>query len=524
MFRDPANLDFSLLSCSPAINAGNTTIINSLGILEDLDGNDRIIDGIVDIGAYEQAMFSATLDSVKNESCFGNSNGVVYLNSSGNPPLDISWESGNDTGTNTTGLAPGVYDFAIIDTDGCSDSLTLEIEAATALATNFDSIQHESCFGNSNGAVSLSSSGNPPFDISWQSGNESGSNTTGLAPGNYDFILTDADGCSDTLAVEIEAGTVLMAYLDSIQHESCLGNSNGAVSLNSSGNPPFDISWQSGSENGMNTTGLAPGVYDFILIDADGCSDTLSVEIEAATPLMAYLDSIQHESCFGNSNGVVYINSSGNPPFDISWQSGNENGTNTTGLSPGVYDFTIIDANGCSDTLIAEIEAATLLTTNFESNDASSPNMADGSIDFEVISGGTPGYTYEWSTGETTASISNLFPGNYILTVTDAINCRYGFAFYIGFVNGIEELAEGINFQIQPNPAHDFLVLKLENALSEVHQFQLFDELGRLVLKNDLPPLQTEYQISLELISQGFYHYCIANDRSVVKTGKLVVF
>ena len=482
------------------------------------------MDGIVDIGAFEQEAISITQDSVQNESCFGISNGAAYLSSSGNPPFDISWQSGNDSGTNTTGLAPGVYDFTLIDADGCNDTLAVEIEAAPALMSNFDSIQHESCFGNSNGAAYLSSSGNPPFDISWQSGNDSGTNTTGLAPGVYDFTLIDAEGCSDTLTVEIEAATPLMTNFDSIQHESCFGNSNGAVYLSSSGIPPFDISWESGNESGTNTTGLAPGVYDFTLIDAEGCSDTLTVEIETASAMPIEFESIQHESCFGNSNGAVYLSSSGNPPFDISWQSGNDSGTNTSGLAPGVYDFIIIDAEGCSDTLTIEIEAATALTTNFESNDASGSEIADGSIDFEVITGGTPGYTYEWNTGQTTASISDLLPGNYFLTVTDAIFCKYGFAFYVGGITGLEDLEAGNNFQIQPNPAHGFLTIKLEHTLSEDHQFQLFDELGRLVLKRDLPFLQTEYYISLDQITPGFYHYAIANDQSVVKTGKLVIF
>ena len=40
-----------------------------------------------------------------------------------------------------------------------------------------------------------------------------------------------------------------------------------------------------------------------------------------------------------------------------------------------------------------------------------------------VATGGTPNYTYLWSTGATTASIANLAPGTYNVTVTDANNC-----------------------------------------------------------------------------------------------------
>lgn len=296
LFKDTANLDFSLLSCSPAINAGQTSIIDSLGILEDLAGNDRIIDGVVDIGAFEQAAFSASIESV------------------------------------------------------------------------------------------------------------------------------------------------------------------------------------------------------------------------------------QHESCFGNSNGAVYLNISGNPPFDILWQSGNDSGTNTTDLSPGVFDFVIIDADGCSDTLTVEIEPALGLTTNFESNDASSANSADGSIFFEVISGGTPGYTFEWNTGDTTPSISGLFPGNYFLTVTDAINCKYGFGFSVGYTNGIDEVEDGVHFRIHPNPVDDLLTIKTENPTPDSYEFQLYDELGRLVLTTYLPALASNFQISVAHIPSGFYHYYILKEKAVVKVEKLVVY
>src|SRR5690606_1869230 len=40
-----------------------------------------------------------------------------------------------------------------------------------------------------------------------------------------------------------------------------------------------------------------------------------------------------------------------------------------------------------------------------------------------VVTGGTPPYTYLWSNGMTSASISNLAAGDYSATVTDANGC-----------------------------------------------------------------------------------------------------
>jgi hypothetical protein len=48
-------------------------------------------------------------------------------------------------------------------------------------------------------------------------------------------------------------------------------------------------------------------------------------------------------------------------------------------------------------------------------------NFSDGEIT-ALPSGGFPPYTYQWSNGDTTQTISNLSAGNYSVTVTDSYN------------------------------------------------------------------------------------------------------
>lgn len=48
--------------------------------------------------------------------------------------------------------------------------------------------------------------------------------------------------------------------------------------------------------------------------------------------------------------------------------------------------------------------------------------LSTGSIDL-TVSGGTPGYTYMWTTGATTQDVSGLAANTYTVTVTDVNNC-----------------------------------------------------------------------------------------------------
>lgn len=52
----------------------------------------------------------------------------------------------------------------------------------------------------------------------------------------------------------------------------------------------------------------------------------------------------------------------------------------------------------------------------------SCPTDSNGTASVSV-SGGTPNYSYIWSNNDTTASISNLLPGTYYVTITDSNGC-----------------------------------------------------------------------------------------------------
>ena len=125
----------------------------------------------------------------------------------------------------------------------------------------------------------------------------------------------------------------------------------------------------------------------------------------------------------GKEDGTALVDvSGGSGVYDIAWSNG-DSGDYADSLLAGVYSVQITDTlYGC------------MVNRFFNINNTDAPNLSlnitnntcydetEGAITVNV-SGGSAPYAMEWSTGETTATISNLESGNYSITIVDAEAC-----------------------------------------------------------------------------------------------------
>jgi hypothetical protein len=129
-------------------------------------------------------------------------------------------------------------------------------------------------------------------------------------------------------------------------------------------------------------------------------------------------------TCFGACNGTVSVQSIGTPNYTYSWSPGGQTIQNPTNLCPGVNVVTMTDANSCQATASVTITEPPVLTSVITHTAVTCNGACNGSAT-ETASGGTAPYTYLWNdtSHSITASINNLCPRIYAVTVTDLNGC-----------------------------------------------------------------------------------------------------
>ena len=135
-------------------------------------------------------------------------------------------------------------------------------------------------------------------------------------------------------------------------------------------------------------------------------------------------------ACFGQNTGSINVAvAGGTSPLNFIWNN-SATSQNLSNLAAGTYTLTVTDANNCR----ASPQSATITQPNTPLSISSNPSVSniscagknDGAITVN-IAGGTPNYTFNWSSlngfSSPNQNIINLKKGDYKLLVTDSKNC-----------------------------------------------------------------------------------------------------
>lgn len=310
------------------------------------------------------------------------------------------------------------------------------------------------------------------------------------APGVYTLIITNTDnGCtasaSSTIAQDIEAP-------DGTATGGVLLCENSSVPLQASSiTVGVTFSWPDfpGSDAPVATEA---GDYLVIITNpANGCTSSATATVTAIPPM-----EISIVGGVVGCNGAQDIDLTvigGTAPYTFSWSNGTGNP-----IPPGPYSVTVTDSNGCTKTFDGEVLAILPLEVGLSSTDASSQNATDGSAS-AIVSGGTGGpYTYQWNTGATTPTITNLAPGNYCVTTTDINGCTDSGCIDVLFSSGSSEAPAGWHVTLAPNPTRSETWVELSLPSAQPVTISLQDLTGR-TLQTVKADASTQQRIRLEM-------------------------
>jgi hypothetical protein len=224
-------------------------------------------------------------------------------------------------------------------------------------------------------------------------------------PGTYGVTVTDSLGCKKTAQVTITHAPVPTVNIGN-DTTFCTGS---YLSLNAGNNAPGSTYYWSSNATTQRLLISGPGKYWVRVVSPFGCVGTDTINLTVKPSPVVYLG----PDVFQCNNLNVTLDA-GNTNATYFWSTGaNTRTVNVT--TPGIYYVDVINQIGCrgSDTVVVGANA----------------NLAPNLGPDKTVCGPTPIGTvrpaaaYYWNTGATTAQITPLVSGRYILRMTDAFGC-----------------------------------------------------------------------------------------------------
>lgn len=361
--------------------------------------------------------------SKTNVNCNGGATGSINLTpNGGTSPFTYLWSNGSTT-QNINALTAGVYSVTVTDNNNCQTTASATITQPASSLSVTTTKSNVRCFGNSAGLTTASANGGTsPYSYAWSNGVNTATNNN-LFAGTYTVTVTDANGCTISTPVTITQPAAPLAVSGTPTAVACYNVPTGSILTNTTGGTsPYLYQWNNGNSN-STINNLSAGNYTVTVTDALGCTVVGNYTVSQPAASLSASTTGTPVSCFGGSDGTASVNANGGTsPYNYSWSTGSS-GNSISGISAGTYTVTVTDANGCTTSRSITIsQPATALSLSNSSINVSCFGTSSGSSVI-TASGGTSPYTYNWSTGSTTAGISSLAAGSYTVTVTDAKGC-----------------------------------------------------------------------------------------------------
>ncbi|RYF21382.1 MAG: PKD domain-containing protein [Flavobacteriales bacterium] len=325
-----------------------------------------------------------------------------------------------------------------------------------------ETIKKITCYGLSDGTISLNVTGGIPFTtgkpytFQW-SGPDGFSSTdqniSNLKSGYYYLTIKDNGNCPFTASYYVEEPGLFQLY-GSKNDISCFGLNDGTINVNvSGGTKPYNYVWtKDGNPYAANSgylSNLEQGVYEVTITEVNNCNILKEKYTIIEPPLLEVSLKNQVDIlCYGAYTGEIYVDVKGGRAAEVSpgifnynyyWTGPNGYSSyqkDLTNVAAGVYNLTVTDNSGCTDNLQVTLLQNDEIKLDYTKTEIACYNYSDASITINSITGGIPfatgePYIIKWSNLGTGYVQNNLSAGTYTITITDALSCTREFTIII---------------------------------------------------------------------------------------------
>ncbi len=290
-------------------------------------------------------------------------------------------------------------------------------------------------------------------------------------------------------------------------NDASCGSSDGSAWVLATGTAPFTYLWSTSSTNDT-INNIPAGLYSVTVTDNIGCTATANAIV--LNPGAPDIDSTTTTNplCFGDTDGSASVFASGGTPtYTYLWSSGGSAATENN-LGMGTYTVTVTDVSNCQTQTTVNITTPSAIGTSTSVTPETCVGCNDGSASV-LTSGGTPGYTYNWTpSGGTGATANGLAAGTYTITVTDSVGCVATNTAVVYSTASIDDQGAGL-WNIYPNPVTDQLIIN-NTGTSGIVTIALYDISGRLLISTKYS--DELYRLDMTLMEKGSYILQVNSD------------
>jgi uncharacterized protein (DUF2141 family) len=225
------------------------------------------------------------LNNTDNTICTGG-NGSFTVDASGGTPNYTYAIAGTTTVDGIfENLTGGTYTVTATDDNGCTGTIDVEINNNTVnpLLSVGSVASNTACTAPFNGAFTVNaSSATAPYTYDAGAGTNATGAFTALEAGTYNVTVTDNNGCTATIDVDVVDNLPVLDLSVSSQAASSQTAVDGEATVNvTGGTPGYTYSWDDNNAGTAATvTGLLTGTYNVTVTDNNGCTATESVFVD----------------------------------------------------------------------------------------------------------------------------------------------------------------------------------------------------------------------------------------------------